>query len=524
MAFFSCKKESDFTRVAKGAGQGVYYSLFVRSFADSNGDGIGDLKGIEQNLDYIQELGITGIWLLPIMKSHSYHGYDVDDYYSVNPEYGTMQDFEDLAASCKKKNISLIIDMPFNHSSTYNEWFAASRNPSDEHHGWYRWIEAGDARYSLNTQAMGHKLWNEDAEFKGNFYSGEFSSKMPDFNHDNAEVRNEFKKIMRFWLEKGADGFRFDAAGHLYDLVKLPAGSTDGTTSAVKFWKEMVSYCKSVNPSSYCVGEVWDSSGIRAQYMEGIFSCFHFDMGDKYIIPQINSGNSVNNSFAAMMENELKRYAEFNTDFTDAPFLTNHDQPRAGGLLKGDVQKLKAAASMYILCQGVPFVYYGEELGMKSGAEDSSKRTPFLWEKSSSAKTNASKQTSWATEKDCIYNKETLSLAEQKKDKSSLFNFYKSLINFRNGSDSFVNGKFSSYKISSINEEETPVISSWIMESPLEKSLVIVNLSSSKKLVKLESEWNGIKSSFSSGSKNITVKEMSAEVPPYGTLVFVVKK
>jgi len=447
MTFFSCSKNSKELCVAKGPGQGVYYSLFVRSFADSNGDGVGDFNGIRSKLDYLQDLGITGIWLLPIMPSHSYHGYDVDDYYSVNPEYGTMEDFEHLLGECKQRSISLIIDMPFNHSSVHNEWFVASRNPSDDHHSWYRWIEASDSRYNFNTSAMGHRLWNEDKERKGNFYSGEFNSSMPDFNHDNPELRAEFKRVMKFWLDKGVDGFRFDAAGHLYDLVKLPAGTSEGTVRAVDFWKEMVLYCKSVKSDCYCVGEVWDSSGIRAQYMTGIYSCFHFDMGDKYIISQIKNENSINNSFAVMMENELNRYAEFNPEFTDAPFLTNHDQARAGGLLKGELAKLKLASAMYILCQGVPFVYYGEELGMKSGASDSSKRTPLLWGKSTDGIPSEIVQTTWASEKDCIYNKETLSVKEQEKDKNSLLNFYRRLIHFRNSRDSFVNGKFSAYSV-----------------------------------------------------------------------------
>ena len=528
MSLFSCSKNSKELRVAKGAGQGVYYSLFVRSFADSDGDGIGDLKGICSKLDYIESLGITGIWLLPIMPSHSYHGYDVDDYYSINPQYGTMQDFELLLAECKKRSISLIIDMPFNHSSVHNEWFVASRNPDDAHHSWYRWIEASDSRYNTNTSAMGHKLWNEDQSYKGNFYAGEFSRSMPDFNHDNPEVRAEFKKVMKFWLDKGVDGFRFDAAGHLYDLVKLPAGTSDGTSRAVEFWKEMVLYCKSVNPGCYCVGEVWDSSGIRAQYMTGIFSCFHFDMGDKYIISQINNGNSVNNSFALMMEKELDRYGQFNAEFTDAPFLTNHDQARAGGLLKGDLAKLKLAASMYILCQGVPFVYYGEELGMKSGALDQTKRTPLLWDKSIDGLPQSKIQTTWASEKDCIYNKETLPVSVQEKDKNSLLNFYRRLIKFRNSRDSFVNGKFAAYSAKDLangdSSFDASLLSCWTMESEKECSLVLNNLGGKQLALKLDESWGKAKVVFSTDGKKALVKKGELCIPACSTLVLLLEK
>ena len=177
LPFFSCssspisasrprhasEKSSPIVRLADKPSEGVYYSLFVRSFADSNGDGIGDFAGIIKKLDYLNDgddattddLGITGIWLLPIYPSQSYHGYDVDDYYNVNPDYGTMGGFEKLLAECKKRGISVILDMTCNHSSVYNQWFIDSRNPADSHRTWYRWISPDDTRYNMRQQIWG---------------------------------------------------------------------------------------------------------------------------------------------------------------------------------------------------------------------------------------------------------------------------------------------------------------------------------------------------------------------------------
>ena len=182
LPFFSCssspksaapsrhasEKSSPIVCLADKPSEGVYYSLFVRSFADSNGDGIGDFAGIIKKLDYLNDgddattddLGITGIWLLPIYPSQSYHGYDVDDYYNVNPDYGTMGGFEKLLAECKKRGISVILDMTCNHSSVYNQWFIDSRNPADSHRTWYRWISPDDSRYNMRQQIWGHNVWN----------------------------------------------------------------------------------------------------------------------------------------------------------------------------------------------------------------------------------------------------------------------------------------------------------------------------------------------------------------------------
>ena len=499
---------------------GVYYSLFVRSFADSDGNGIGDFDGITEHLDYLYDLGIRGLWLLPIYPSPSYHGYDVDDYYNVNPDYGTMQDFEELIAACHERGISVMLDITFNHSSSSNKWFLASKNPDDSHRAWYHWISENPenemtddaSKYSLNANIWGHKLWNKTTS---GYYAGLFWDGMPDFNLDCQELREELKNVLAFWMDKGVSGFRFDAAGHVYNKIKMPAGFDKSTEAAADFWKEMIDFTKSKNPDTYSVAEVWDTTNVRAQALMGLDSVFHFDIGDNYILNSLKNKSAGNNNLAHVFENDFAAYKKYNPDFIDAPFLTNHDQARIAGSLKGDVASLKVAAGMYILSQGVPFVYYGEELGMMSGTKDETKRTPFLWS-GMDTKNKPAYQTSWATAADCIYNKKTVGLDVQKKDKNSLYIYYKKLINFRNNCPAFEKGS-----VLSVWDSKNGAISSWIMtnKAGTARALVIHNVTDKPTVLALPTGFSSTTAEFSTNpvKKN---KDGTITVPSLTTVVF----
>ncbi len=497
---------------------GVYYSLFVRSFADSDGDGIGDFDGITQHLDYLSDLGIKGLWLLPVYPSPSYHGYDVDDYYDVNPQYGTMQDFEELISACKAKGISVMLDITFNHSSSTNKWFLASKNPSDPHRAWYHWISENpenewtdnSSKYNLNQKMWNHNLWTKVGN---SYYAGEFHDGMPDFNLDCPELRAELKNVLAFWMEKGVSGFRFDAAGHIYDKVKMPAGFDESTKSSQDFWKEIIDYTKSLNPHTYSVAEVWDPTSIRAQALGGLDSVFHFDLGDNYILNTIKTRNAGNNNLAHIIENDFNAYKKYNADFIDAPFLTNHDQARLAGNLKGNAAELKMAAGMYLFTPGIPFVYYGEELGMMSGTKDETKRTPFLWVQMDSKK-KPSYMTSWSAAEDCIYNKKTSGLDVQKKDKNSLYNYYKSIINFRNSCSAF-----SAHSDLIPFDSGNSAIASWIIENGESKALVIHNVSDAETQLSIPEGFNDSPSFQTNTVKNN--KDGTFTIPSLTTVVFI---
>lgn len=497
---------------------GVYYSIFVRSFADSNGDGIGDFNGLVSKLDYLndgdetttEDLGITGIWLLPIYPSHSYHGYDVDNYYAVNPDYGTMEDFENLINECKKRGISVMLDMTVNHSSIYNDWFQKSRNVENKEHEWYRWTTSTENKYDLNASIWGHKIWNEDKTNKGNFYCGLFSDVMPDFNLDSPELRAEFKNVMKFWLEKGVTGFRYDAAGHVYNPIKI-LEKTQSVIKANDFFAELIAFNKSINPNSFSVGEVWENSATRANYAPGLKSNFHFDMGDA-IMKAALTNSDTNNSFAFSMRMDYERLYDKCEDFIDAPFLSNHDQVRVMSKVHS-IENAKLCATSYLTLEGIPFIYYGEELGMKSGDMDETKRTPFIWGSEDAM------QCSW---EDDSYNAETESVSVQQETKDSLLNYYKRLISLRMNHPAFYEGKFKLVSLKSRN------ISSWKMESETEDAFVILNFTMNQEKIVLEKDYKNYEVSFLS-NENIKVKrslggKYTIELPPKEAIVLTLKK
>lgn len=500
--------------------KGVYYNIFVRAFADSDGDGIGDFNGITAKLDYLNDgddsttsdLGVTGIWLMPIYPSHSYHGYDVDDYYAVNPQYGTMADFENLVAECNKRGISVILDMTVNHSSTYNQWFQKSRNPSSPEHNWYHWITPETKGFSINHKYWNHALWNEDPVYKGNYYCGLFGDHMPDFNLECPEVREEFKKVMKFWLDKGVNGFRYDAAGHVFNAVKVNPG-VNPSESANQFFEELIAFNKSVKPESYSVGEVWENASVRAVYAKGLGSDFHFEMGDK-IITMVRNSNDGNNRYANGIQMELEQLRNEAPGYVDAPFLINHDTARQGHMVR-TVEGQKACAALYLLTEGVPFMYYGEEIAMASSSADETKRTPMVWDitDAETGKPADSLQTTWEPDK---YNKNTIPVSLQQKDDNSLLNYYKRLIRLRLAHSALYEGKFTA--------EETGKrdISSWRMESESEWAFVVTNIAETEQTVILNEQYADYEIAFRSSAAlkaKFAKKSVKLVIPPKETVV-----
>ncbi len=454
-------------KLADSPNEGVYYCIFVRSFADADGNGVGDFKGLTAKLDYLNDgndatttdLGITGIWLMPIFPSQTYHGYNVDDYYGINPEYGTMEDFTAFTTAAAERGISVIIDMTHNHSSLFTEWFMDSRNPNSPYRSWYRWISADDSRYNLSQRIWGHNVWNKVGE---SYYSGIFESGMPDFNLRTPAVREEFKKIAKFWMDKGVAGFRLDAAGHIFNAAKIPAGEA-GQELAIEWWKEFVGYTKTVKADAFNVGEVWEPVNTRAQFMRGLDSTFHFDLGTK-IVDTIRTGDAGANNIAHSLYGAYETYAATAPGYVDSPFLTNHDQNRIGGILRGDPAQLKLAGAIYMLTEGVPFMYYGEEIGLNGAKPDEQIRTPMLW--NAPGKDNL--QTTWIESR---YNKNTLPVSVQVRDSASLQTFYRRLIRVKTAHPALFKGRMRPL------DTEAAEILSWVMESPEEKAFVMHNIS-----------------------------------------------
>lgn len=442
----------------------VFYEIFVRSFKDSDGDGIGDFQGIIQQLDYLNDgdpnttddLGIGGLWLMPINPSPSYHGYDVIDYYDVNPDYGTMDDFKQLLAEAEKRGIKIIIDLVLNHSSSENPWFLASQNPNSEYHDWYVWSDT-------DPQVLGP--WSQNAWYKnsknGKYYYAIFWSGMPDLNYDNPDVSAEMMNASKFWLEEvGVDGFRVDAARYLF---------TDGsiqqdTKETIQWFKDWRTFYKGINPEAFTVGEVWAELPVAASYGQGMDTLFMFDLSEDII-------GSV---FAPDPSRLIKSYLEtleFYPDQQFSTFLTNHDQQRVMSFFGGNVQKNKLAAFIYLTGPGVPFMYYGEEIGMTGNKPDEFIRTPMQW----SAETNAG-FTSGIPWEPANKGFEEVNVSVQDDDMDSLLNQYRALVHLRNEHSALRIGEYipfisscrEIYAVLRVNEDETLLVLSNLSRKMLE--------------------------------------------------------
>ena len=395
--------------------EAVFYEIFVRSFSDSNGDGIGDFNGITQKLDYLQELGITGIWLMPIFPSPSYHGYDVTDYYNVNPQYGTLDDFKNLIAEAHKRNIRIIIDLVINHTSDKHPWFKdAKKDRNSPYRDWYIWSDT-DPKYA---GPWNERVWHSSPT---GFYYGIFESFMPDLNYENPAVTEEMKKIASFWLKDiGVDGFRLDAAKHL-----IEDGVNQQNTTATHLWyqKEFYPAYKTINPNAMTVGELnGDSLNVIAKYVSNdeLDLAFNFPLANKFI----ESAMTGKAGFAA---NILKFSESAIPDHRYATFLTNHDQNRVMSQLSGDVDKAKLAAFLMLTSPGTPFIYYGEEIGMQGKKPDEDIRLPMQWDASANAGFSTARP--WRAP---ASDYKTVNVEVQSGAKNSLLEHYRALIQLRN--------------------------------------------------------------------------------------------
>lgn len=436
----------------------VFYEIFVRSFQDSDGDGIGDLQGIISKLDYLNDgdlntkndLGITGLWLMPIMESPSYHGYDVTDYMRVEPDYGTNDDFKQLVAEAHQRGIVVIVDMVINHTSREHEWFQDSQTPGSERDDWYRW-DASETK-PPQTGPWGQEVWYK---LGGRWYYAVFWDGMPDLNLANPAVTEEAHKIAQFWLEDmTADGFRMDGARYFVEDGSRLADSD----SNIQWAADFKSNAHAVKPDALILGEVWTGSGDVARYIPNSFDlAFEFDLS---IAMLDSSRRGTNEAVTPVQLRTLGLYPAGQY----ASFLTNHDQYRLMQDQGKDPNKVKVAASMLLTGAGVPFMYYGEEIGMIGGKPDECIRTPMQWDATPPT-------ASFMVGKDCRTNQDEYNVAVEDDDPNSLLNHYRALIHLRNEHAALRVGSFIPV-FSSAKE-----IYSYIRRSTDETVLVVINLS-----------------------------------------------
>ena len=437
----------------------VFYEIFVRSFYDSDGDGIGDLPGLTSKLDYLNDgdpatdddLGVTGIWLMPINDSPSYHGYDTVDYRSINPDYGTMADFETFLAAAHARGIKVIIDYVMNHCSNQHPWFVASAQNDPYYRDWFRWEENNPAE----TGPWGQDVWHW---YDSDWYYGLFWGGMPDLNYETPAVKTEMFDTATWWLDTvGVDGFRLDAV--LYIVEEL--GQLQNTNGTFQFWQDYNAHVKSVDPEAFSVGEAWTASTTVIQYVidDRLDTCFEFDLSYAML-------NAVNGADAGFLHGKAAQVYNLYPYLQYCTFLTNHDQDRSFTVLGQDDGKAKAAAGIYLTQPGVPFLYYGEEIGMTgSGAHDNI-RTPMQWTDGPHAGFTTGTPW-WPVNGD--YPQRNVQTESQ--NPFSLLEWYKRLIHVRNGSPALRHGT-----LDVLASSAAPVLA-YIRDDGQQTVLCIVNTS-----------------------------------------------
>ena len=436
----------------------VFYEIFVRSFYDSDGDGIGDLNGLIEKLDYLNDgdptttddLGVTGIWLMPIMVSPSYHGYDVVDYFQIDPDYGTNEDFQRLMDEAHARGIRVIVDLVMNHTSTQHPWFVESQNPDSDQRDWYLWADENPGFRGPDGQVVWHN--NPSGYYYGVFWSG-----MPDLNFENPNVTFAIFEAAKFWLEEmNIDGFRLDAIKHLVE-----EGEGQQNTRSTHDWlQEFYTFYKAVEPNALTVGEAWTSTQQVVDYTgDEVDIAFQFDLA-------LDILNSAGAGLAPIFSKTQQEVYDAFPANQYATFITNHDQNRVMSQLRGEEMQARVAASILLTGTGVPFVYYGEEIGMTGIKPDEDIRLPMQWT-SDDDKVGFTSGTPWRPPAE-DYSERSVALQED--DPNSLLSHYRALIQLRNAHEALRVGDWT------LVEANSPRLYSFVRHTENETILVIINV------------------------------------------------
>lgn len=413
----------------------TFYQIFVGSFSDSNNDGIGDLRGIINRMDYLNDgninsgesLGVQGIWLSPIFTSPSYHKYDAKDYYEIDWRFGTEADLKELIDLCHERNIKLILDLAINHTSSQHEWFLQfkeARMNGDTENPYYDY-------YSCVTEAekLGgityQKIAGVDCWFECNF-----SGDMPELNYDNPEVRQAMLDVAKYYLDLGVDGFRFDAIKYIY---------YGDTARSVEFWEWYMEELKKIAPEIYCVGECWSGETEILEYYSAM-NCFNFAMSQaEGVAASAAKGFSIS-KFTNYVEAYQNKVLAANPEGMAMSFLSNHDMDRIAGAFILE-NNMRMAANLYLLSPGSPVIYYGEEIGMRGsrGGEntDANRRLAMLWGDGDLIRDPEG--TTYPAK-----NQIQTTVADQLADENSLYNYYCDLLAIRHRYPAIARGSYTS--------------------------------------------------------------------------------
>ena len=417
----------------------TYYQIFVGSFSDSNNDGLGDLRGVINRMDYLNDgnihsgksLGVQGIWLSPIFSSPSYHKYDVKDYYEVDWRFGSEEDLKELIALCKERNVQLILDLVINHTSSEHPWFQEFKqaridgNTENPYYDYYSCAAEAEKLPGVTYQKIaGCDCW----------YECNFSAVMPELNFDNPTVREEVLKIAKYYLDLGVSGFRFDAVKYIY---------FGDTARSADFWAWYMEQLRTIKPDIYCVGECWSGDTEVLEYY-GAMNCFNFTMAQaEGILASAAKGQSMS-TYTNYIASYQKKVLERNGEGMVMPFLSNHDMDRISGAFILE-NNMRMAANLYLLLPGSPMIYYGEEIGMRGsrGGEmtDANRRLAMLWGDEDHVR---DPEGSTYPAKNQIQT----TVADQLADENSLLHYYGDLIALRHTYPAIARGRYTAITMS----------------------------------------------------------------------------
>ena len=499
----------------------VIYQIYPRSFMDSNGDGIGDLKGIISRLDYIASLGVNAIWLSPIYESPCYdNGYDISDYQSIDPMYGTFDDFIAFRDGCHERGIAVIMDLVINHTSHMHRWFkASSASRTGEYSDYYIWKDPVDGHEPNNwASCFGGSAWEWCPE-RGQYYLHLFAKEQPDLNWECEALRNEVFSMIKWWIDNGVDGFRVDAISYMekypgfadspeppmpdgYSLAMNECSNREGTHRIISCIKQSL-----LEPASIMsVGEV-NCMKLSDYHDYASQSRHEFDMCIPFISPivEISSWSPL-----SMKKNIIDTYAELKADGWWARFLSNHDKPRQVSLYGNDREYRKESAKMLAsimhMLPGTPFVFQGEELAMADIRYDSIDdyddidtknvyREMILSGKSEAealdiaaavSRDNARTPMQWSAERNAGFSEGTpwlgvnpdykdVNVEKELDDPDSVLSFYRELIHLRRDSECIRRGDLS------FQLEDDPYLFVFSRTFGAESYMVIANFSNARR-------------------------------------------
>ena len=411
----------------------TFYQIFVGSFSDSNSDGIGDLRGIINRFDYLNDgnmlsqtsLGVQGIWLSPIFSSPSYHKYDASDYYQVDWRFGREEDLVELIELCHQRNVKLILDLAINHTSSQHEWFLRFKqarmdgNTADPYYDFYSCATEAEKVGGIAYQKIaGVDCW----------YECNFSGDMPELNFDNPEVRQAVLDVAKYYLDLGVDGFRFDAVKYIY---------FGDTARSVDFWEWYMAELRKINPDVYCVGECWSGENEILEYYSAM-NCFNFAMAQAEGVAAAAAKGQSLSKFTNYVESFQAKVLQANPGGMVMSFLSNHDMDRIGGAFATE-NYMRMAANLYLLGPGSPVIYYGEEIGMRGsrGGEntDANRRLAMLW-----GDDDLIRDPVGSTYSEKYQIKTTV--AQQMEDENSLYRYYCRLLSIRHSYPAIARGSY----------------------------------------------------------------------------------